>query len=181
MLDIIAKVFALRWDFLFRAAASIAGLATAVGLFARRPPLVILDQLLQWIHCDAATPALAAAAQWTTERSGPLSLVAAIAVLLGIGLTTFDGRGAALSVFGASLDVQAGGHAALWILASLGLITLVAFAVARFGPDRWFLELDAIDSWCRSAVTQLMSATFYLVVGWVTWVADAPPRRPSWA
>ena len=181
MLDAVAKVFTLRWGFLFCAAASITGLATAVGLFTRRPPLAIIEQLLRWIHWDAATPALAAAAHWTSERSGSLAVGAVIAVLLGIGLTTFDGRGAALSVLGVSLDVQAGGHAALWIFTALGLMTLLAFVLAYFGPRRWFHELDAIDSWCRSACMQILAATFYLVVGRGAWIADAAPRRPSWA
>ncbi|TFC63101.1 hypothetical protein [Cryobacterium sp. TMB1-7] len=173
----ISRALELRWDFLFRIIASLAGLATLGGLVIRQTPVEAAGALLGWLGTADAADAAVILGKWITERADVLRWVGLGAVVLGVATTSYRSRGAALAVIGASLCAACNDPSPLWIFLALAVLWAGSRAYDEYLWRRYKSSRDNVHGWFSTALAQIPTAVFYLPLAPITWVVNPRPFR----
>ena len=179
VLGSISKVFDLKWDALFRVAASVLGVATVAGGLTNTTPLNAIAGVLEWSGVRASTIADAGHV-WLDSRSTALEVCAVLMLAVGLLTTTWSGRGAALAVLGIAALAEANVVVLPMMAIVLFSLALAAAIASRWLPDTISDICHTAGGWLLSCIGQLCGAVFYIVVVPVAWIAGSPPRSVQW-
>jgi hypothetical protein len=164
-LTTLRSVLDLKWDVPYRLLASILTIAAVVAMVRHETPLETLSGLAGWAGWPAAGSGMIAAQEWLSARLVILEIGGLILLVGGIVFAYKGGRGGATAVLGAAALAQA----ASWLPLVLFSALLVLLVVAKIVGPRYFSILDDPSRYISDAVTSIVGAALYVVLGPLSW------------
>lgn len=176
----VSRVFEVKWDLLFRIAASVLGVAAAIGLFSGGTPLQVLGNALDWSGLGVAGDGVEAARSWVIDRASVIVVAAWATMAFGMVATTWDGRGAAAAILGMSALTEVGFAVIPGTVLMLVAVILLAFTASRMLPGAVGVVFSGASAWFTSCFAQLCGATLFVLALPISWVAGRPAQRLGW-
>jgi hypothetical protein len=179
-LGTVSRVFEVKWDLLFRIAASVLGVAALVGWSSADTPLQVLAQALDWSGLGIAAHGVDVAHAWVSDRADVVTVVGWGTMGFGVISTTWDGRGAAAAILGIAALAEVGVEIFPATLAVLGAAVVIAFAISRLVHGPAGDAFSSASAWLASCCAQMFGATLFVLAMPISWIAGRPPRRLGW-
>lgn len=176
----VSRVFEVKWDLLFRIAASVLGVAAVIGCFSGVTPLHVVGNALDWSGLGFAGVGVEAAHAWVIDRASVVVIAAWATMAFGVVTTTWDGRGAAAAILGISALAEVGFVVLPGTALTLVVAIVLAFTASRLLPGAVGDVFSRPSAWFTSCFAQLCGATLFILALPVSWVAGRPDRRLGW-